>query len=310
MTQFRALLSLTLLCASCAASTHDSLTATLGQPSSGERMLAAAREPGPVELEAVTAARWVVPRDGLVNLEHPRAVAAGLDDGDEPILIQFFVLRHPRHGTYLIDSGVAASFRSRDTAPVSWVLKAAMNFEALDIQLDTQQWVDREGGRLDGVFLTHLHLDHIMGMPDIPRGVPVFTGPGEAEASQFLNVATQGSTDGMLAHVGTLQEWPFERDPSHHFAGVLDVFGDASVFAVHVPGHTPGSTAFLVRTPSGPELVTGDVSHTRWGWQNGVEPGTFNMDPGRSVTSFHKLKLLERDLPGLVVHLGHQHLDD
>jgi hypothetical protein len=41
-----------------------------------------------------------------------------------------------------------------------------------------------------------------------------------------------------------------------------------------------------------------------------VEPGTFNMDEKRSVTSFSQLKMLERDLPGLVVHLGHQDLHE
>lgn len=303
-------LSVLALTTGCAASTHPSAKAPLGQPSSGDQLLVAARTPGPVSLEAVTAAHWEVPREGLINLEHPRAVAAGLEDGDEPILIQFFVLRHPQRGTYLVDSGVASSFRSRDSAPVSWLLKSAMNFEALDIQVDTKQWLASVGGNLDGVFLTHLHLDHIMGMPDIPAHVPVFTGPGETEASQLLHAATQGSTDGILAHSGPLNEWSFERDPSHRFAGVIDVFGDQSVFALHVPGHTPGSTAFLVRTPSGPQLIAGDVSHTRWGWEHSVEPGTFNLDPGRSVTSFHKLKLLARDLPGLVVHLGHQHIDE
>jgi glyoxylase-like metal-dependent hydrolase (beta-lactamase superfamily II) len=113
----------------------------------------------------------------------------------------------------------------------------------------------------------------------------------------------------MLEGKGPLHEWAFVRDPSGRFAGVVDVFGDESVFAIHVPGHTPGSTAFLVRTPTGPELITGDVSHTRWGWEHRVEPGTFTMDGPRSVTSLAQLATLAHDLPGIVVHLGHQHRD-
>ena len=47
------------------------------------------------------------------------------------------------------------------------------------------------------------------------------------------------------------------------------------------PGHTRGSTAYLVRTPQGPVLLTGDACHTRWGWEHDVEPGNFSGDVAR-----------------------------
>lgn len=297
---------LIILLSACATSSHDTVPAQLGLPRSGELVLELARQPGPVKLTPVTAADWTVDRSGLLNLEHPKAQAAKLEDVPEPIVIRFYVLEHPERGTYLIDSGVANAFRSEDTAPVSALLRSFMHLERLKVHVDTAEWLKQRGERVRGVFLTHLHLDHIMGLPDVPSSVPVYTGPGEAASSGVLNVFVQGTTDGFLENASALREWQFERDASGRFAGVLDVFGDGSVFALHVPGHTPGSTAFLIRTPTGPELVTGDACHTSWGWEHEVEPGTFSVDRPESAVSLTQLKQLERDLPGLVVHVGHQ----
>jgi len=162
--------------------------------------------------------------------------------------------------------------------------------------------------KLSGVFLTHIHLDHIMGVPDLNGGTVVYTGPGETSASLFTNAFSRGTTDRLLERVGPLQEWQFEPDPAGRFAGLLDVFGDGSLWAIHVPGHSPGSTAFVVRTPQGPKLVAGDASHTRWGWMNGVEPGSFSLDGPRSAKSLATLLALNQRFPALEVHLGHQSL--
>ncbi|MGW7748682.1 MBL fold metallo-hydrolase [Streptomyces chartreusis] len=41
--------------------------------------------------------------------------------------------------------------------------------------------------------MTHLHLDHVSGFPGIPKGVPIYTGAREAEATLFLNLFAQGT---------------------------------------------------------------------------------------------------------------------
>ena len=77
-----------------------------------------------------------------------------------------------------------------------------------------------------------------------------------------------------MAGKAALQEWPFVPATApvgpDAFDAVLDIFGDASVFAIHTPGHTAGSTAYLVRSTQGPILLVGDTSHTQWGWDHGV----------------------------------------
>jgi N-acyl homoserine lactone hydrolase len=293
----------------CAASHHPTTLGKLGTPASSDAMLALIDEPGPIEVEKILAANWMVLRSGLINLDHPSAKEAGLEDGDEPIEIYFYVLRHPEFGTYIVDSGLETGFRAPDSSPrLSWLVKTAMKMDTLDVKKTTGEWLAEQSSPLAGVFLTHLHLDHIMGLPDVPSDTPVYTGPGETDASLFLNGFSRGTTDRLLGGVGSLREWPFEPDPADRFAGVLDVFGDGSLWALHVPGHTPGSTAFLVRTPGGSQLLLGDATHTRWGWENGVEPGSFSLDQPQSAESLRKLLDLAEQFPQMRVHPGHQSL--
>src|SRR4051812_15005451 len=90
--------------AGCVASTHAAVTSSLGAPSSSEAMEAVIDRPGPISLEVVNSTDWAVPRSGVINLDSARAEAAGLKDGDEPIAVFAYVLRHPTRGVFLVDS--------------------------------------------------------------------------------------------------------------------------------------------------------------------------------------------------------------
>lgn len=301
---------LSTLSSGCSASHHPTTQGKLGTPASSDAMLRVINDPGPIEFEKIVAANWVVARSGLINLDHPASQAAGLEDGDEPIEIYFYVLRHPTYGTFIVDSGVETGFRAPDSSErVSWLVRSAMNTDQLTVRTTTAEWLAHETEPLAGVFITHVHLDHIMGLPDVPRGTAVYAGPGETGASALLNIFTRGTIDRMLDTTGELNEWPFEADPENRFAGVLDVFGDGSLWAIHVPGHTPGSTAFVVRTPEGPHLLLGDATHTRWGWENGVEPGSFSHNLEKSAVSLKTLLDLSAEHPQMQVHPGHQSLE-
>jgi N-acyl homoserine lactone hydrolase len=296
-----------LLLAGCAASTHPTAPAPSGRPWSSAALEAVIDQPGPVEVETVVSADWQVSRAGLINLDHPTARAAGLIDGDEPIQVFVHVLRHPTRGLFLVDSGLTRKLVEDPAhAGVGWLVRRYMHPETIKIRTDTAALLARLERPVAGVFLTHLHIDHIGGMPDVPPGTPLFAGPGETADRAFLNAFARGSTDGLLAGRRPIQEWPFQPDPSGRFAGVLDVFGDGSVVALWVPGHTSGSTSYVVRTPHGPVLLTGDACHTRWGWDHDVEPGKFSFDRPRSAVSLAALRALVARHPGIDVRLGHQ----
>ncbi|MFL5307919.1 MAG: MBL fold metallo-hydrolase [Polyangia bacterium] len=300
-----ALAALTLT-AGCQASTHATHASTLGKVTSAQAMEALLDQPGPIDVETVVGADWAVTRAGLIDLDNPKAKAASLKDGDEPIQIFTHVIRHPTRGTFLIDTGVTRKLVDDPAGMgVGWVVRKYMHPEKMVVRTDTATLLRREP-KLAGVLLTHLHLDHISGVPDVPADVPLYSGPGDASDRAFLFMFSQGTIDRMLAGHGAIQELPFAADPSGRFTGVLDLFGDGSLFAILVPGHTSGSIAYVARTPHGPVLFTGDTSHTRWGWEHDVPPGKFSADRDRNAVSLAALRGLATRHPNLDVRLGHQ----
>jgi N-acyl homoserine lactone hydrolase len=297
-----------LLAGGCAATSHVTNRGGLGRTVSADAMEALIDQPGPVEIDTVAGADWAVSRAGLINLDHPTARAAHLTDGDEPIQVFVHVLRHPRRGMFLVDTGVTRTLVENPAqAGVGWLVRKAMHPEKMKLRTATADVVAREGRPIAGVLLTHLHLDHVSGMGDVPPGTPIYTGPGEVSAHSLVNALTRGTIDRQLEGKGDIVELALPSDASGRFAGLLDLFGDGSVFAIWVPGHTPGSVAYLVRTPKGPVLLTGDACHTRWGWDHGVEPGEFSADRPRSAASLKTLRDLVARHPRIEVRLGHQH---
>src|SRR6185369_16449736 len=73
-----------------------------------------------------------------------------------------------------------------------------------------------------------------------------------------------------------------------------DVFGDGSVVIKATPGHTPGHQSLFVRLPkSQPVLLTGDMVHLVYSWENRVVPG-FNYDVEASGRSIDAMKEFAR----------------
>jgi glyoxylase-like metal-dependent hydrolase (beta-lactamase superfamily II) len=294
-----------LLASGCALTGHAHQAAPLGQSRRSADLLAVIDQPGPVTVETINAADWVVDRSGLINMKDPRAKQLG--DGPEPIQVYFHVIRHPTRGTFIVDTGIERALRDdRAHAAIRGFIARYMHLERMDVHVALGDWL--RDHHIDGVMLTHLHLDHVSGMPDVPHGTPIYAGPRETTARTFDNMFVRSSIDRALAGQDALAEWQFSPDPDGRFAGVLDIFGDGTVWAIWAPGHTPGSTAYLLRTPQGPVLLTGDVCHTRWGWEHDVAPGTFTADHKANAESLAQLRRLVAEHPAIEVRLGHQRL--
>ncbi|MCB0643100.1 MAG: MBL fold metallo-hydrolase, partial [Phaeodactylibacter sp.] len=89
------------------------------------------------------------------------------------------------------------------------------------------------------------------------------------------------------------------------FDSVLDIFGDGSFFAIYTPGHSKSHLSYLLITDEGPILLTGDASHTRYGFEKGIEPG-WVQDAEKAQHSLQQLRTFAQTYPNIRVFFGHQ----
>ena len=266
---------------------------------------------GKIQFQKIVSADWAVDRGGLIDLKDPVSKEKGLKDGEESIQIYMYVIDHPVHGRFFIDTGIANVFKKDPSEwPVSWLLKKAMNLPALKVKQTLGDWMTASPAKLNGVFLTHMHVDHVMGGTDLEKDIPIYTGPKESTSTAFINMVVQGSTNDLLGEGKTIQELEFQNTDSLLGLSALDFFGDGSLIVLYSPGHTPGSLAFLIHSTNGLQLVLGDTCHTTFGWQNNVPPGDFTADRDKNRDSLNALQLIVKKFKDIKIHPGHQSLKD
>src|SRR5690242_1774778 len=64
----------------CTPTSHAVVASPMGVARAASSLDAVVDQPGPITVETVVGAEWAVPRSGLINLKHPKAVAAKLTD--------------------------------------------------------------------------------------------------------------------------------------------------------------------------------------------------------------------------------------
>ncbi|MEM9453092.1 MAG: MBL fold metallo-hydrolase [Myxococcota bacterium] len=272
-------------------------------PANWEAVLAA---PVEVEVQTVVSARWEAARKGLVNLRHPTAREAKLKNEPVPIVLPVGVIQHPEAGDFIVGTGVdtALAQGARDGAIRGLMRAAIKTIEPLESLADI---VARYELSVQGVLLTHTHFDHVLGLPDLPPETPIYVGPGELRDRRKFNGLQRRTTKQLLDGRDPIREIDLDRsialDP---FDAVVDLLGDGSIWGIVCEGHTKGSMAWLVNAAEGPALFVGDTSHTRWGWEHGVEPGKFTGDQKLNAQSLAQLRAFVRRYPQTKVYLGHE----
>ncbi|MGH7021763.1 MAG: MBL fold metallo-hydrolase [Brevundimonas sp.] len=280
-------------------SRHPLTPADLGVVARSADLEASLTRPGVVTFERVRFAHWTAGRGAFIDREDPRTEA--VPKGSETATIYAYVVDHPRFGRVLIDSGVSAELESR----LNWVMRRAVSDLDVRIERTTAQWLQGETPPR-AVFLTHLHFDHVGGLIDLPVTTPVYVGAGEAAERSRVNLLLGRPADAALRGYGPVREWRFQPDPDGVFEGVMDVFGDGSLWAVRVPGHSAGSTAYLVNAIDGPKLVVGDAVSTRLGWEQQMPQPVAPAARADAEASAERLRRFAEAHPAVTVFLGHQ----
>ncbi|QJR11226.1 hypothetical protein DSM104443_02299 [Usitatibacter rugosus] len=129
--------------------------------------------------------------------------------------------------------------------------------------------------------MSHSHGDH-SGNANLFPASTIYMQQTEYDALFGPDAAKSGLP---LANFEKLKGSKFVR-----LTGDQDVFGDGSVVIKSTPGHTPGHQSLLVRLPKrGPVLLTGDLVHLLYSWDNNIVPG-FNYDVAQTKRSLEEMK--------------------
>ena len=160
---------------------------------------------------------------------------------------------------------------------------------------------------VDTAILSHLHQDHIGGLPELTDADLLVSAAEWAELSGpapelrgFLRRHIQ--LPGLRWRQVSLEP---AGDPSlAPFTESLDVMGDGSLMLLPTPGHTAGSVSLLVRRASRPPLLlAGDLTYGAEILQRGQLPGVGNRR--LLAESSRKVLALRQQQPGLVVLPAH-----
>jgi N-acyl homoserine lactone hydrolase len=143
-----------------------------------------------------------------------------------------------------------------------------------------------EPADIDVLGISHSHGDH--------------TGQAALMPAARLIIG-KADFDGMLGKKDDpFGPWRKAGAPLTTTEGDLDVFGDGSVIAYFLPGHTPGHMALLVRLKSGPVLLSGDVVHGHDTLALKAVP-TFNTDRAQSIASMERFERLAKETGAKVI---------
>lgn len=165
---------------------------------------------------------------------------------EQPVLVG--IIDHPIQGRWLVDCGLHPRLWK-----CSWYLGLFLHLAQARVPTGPPPVRD-----VQGVFLSHFHLDHAGGLRDF-ADVPIIT------SQRGYQQRGLGWCDSLLPEDFRQRSQWLESMPESPIATGLagrDVFGDGSVWAVDLSGHAPGMFGLYCHTENGPVFFVADaVAH-------------------------------------------------
>ncbi len=220
-------------------------------------------------------------RCGSVTIPECIAVRGAMSLMPRVITHSAVLIRHPR-ATFLYDTGLCADVYTYLVSQSLLFRKTLANFTLEQPLHDHLQRLGIGYGDLDFALLSHLHWDHVSGIPDIP-GVSLRINRVEYDAARYgLFEANNGLVSQLMC------DNPIDlfdcAGPSYEgFRSSYDMFGDGSIILVPLPGHTAGNTGMFINRSNGSRVfLLGDAA---WVSENYVRPATMHPFIWSGVTS-------------------------
>ena len=174
-------------------------------------------------------------------------------------LVQGAVLIQHDDTLFLYDAGLGSSIDAQ-FAEFDWLdrkIFAHSEVNPVVTQLVSQGITQDD---IDFIVPSHLHWDHISGLPDFPK-TPIWVQSkelGNARESEHSSTLPDALSEQLNWQAINLNAQPFLG-----FKHSLDIFGDGTVVLVGLPGHTVGQLGLYVETsPTQRYFFIADASWT------------------------------------------------
>jgi len=254
------------------------------------------QNPSNLTLESIKTGTVNINRRGTINPEHPEAGYIIVEVINVPIMCH--LVHHKELGNFLLDAGLDKLYSDDHYGGIKEEFTEEFfqkKNENIKFQLDSRNI------NINGVFLSHLHADHIAGIRELPKNILYLVGKGEIEHYQ---PEVYGN---FLKGVGTVYEVDFstleEIPPLGHCA---DILGDGSIWAVSTPGHTPGHISYLINGLKGPILLTMDACFIQDNLKLKIAPSDYTWDIKVAQKTLDKIIEFSEDYPEVRVICGHE----
>jgi N-acyl homoserine lactone hydrolase len=260
----------------------------------------------PRDISLLTIQTGVVHMDACLNLDPASPKQAECDHVPRDLAVLVHWIHHPQFGDFLIDAGFDDSFAKYP--PYGHYTEAMKFFNWINGVTNRQQQGEDLGTQLvrlnihpRAVFFTHFHPDHTAGVPALDSQTEFIFAKHEPSFLARAAVANHFAGKSKFASLD------FSTAPRMTPLGAsIDLFGDGSLWAISVPGHTDDDIAYLVNGTH-PVLLTGDASHFEWAFKAGVAPRGWNhAGTARGYQSLRLLRDFAKAYPTVRLVYGHE----
>lgn len=236
-----------------------------------------------------------------------RMLASRANMVDLPIPV--FLIRHPKAGAFLVDTGLHPSIASTPTENLGRIYG---RFSRPNVEREHElpgqlrdRGVDPRAIRL--VVMTHMHFDHTSGMSQFPEAAFVITENEWIAATTDRNPIMRGYRPAHYDYAFDYRTVSFDGDSIASYATfgrTFDLFGDGSVRLASTPGHTAGHQSLICRLRDRDLVIAGDAIYTIGQLGNSPEPPR-PLDRHNWRRSMRELQHFARTYPQAVVIPGH-----
>lgn len=265
------------------------------------------QNPRPINVKSFITGYVLINKIGTLNPDHPKA--GDIEDEILKVPVLSHWIHHEDFGNYLVDAGLDSSYTDDPHGKMKGLLAGLFKI----FKINTDEYLQEKGQNiafhikknsieLNGVFLSHLHSDHIAGIRELPKNIQYVIGKGE----KYIDRKPLFYGD-YLKGIDVLYEIDFSKGNNTPILGpCVDIFEDGSFWAISTPGHTKGHISFLINSQKGPILLTTDACFIKLGFEKGIGSSDYTDDILMAQSSLNNLVEFKKVYNQVNVICGHE----